>query len=60
MSNKIENYLISFGEELGKEGYKAGVNTFCKAKGEMAAYTIDNYMNARFEIRLEDFAMYSG
>lgn len=59
MSNKTENYLISFGEELGKEGYsivKAGVNTFYKAKGEMAAYTIDNYMNTRFEIRLEDFA----
>lgn len=59
MSNKIENYLISFGEELGKEGYsiiKAGVNTFYKAKGEMTAYTIDNYMNTRFEIRVEDFA----
>lgn len=58
MANKIDDYLIAFGEELGKEGYsivKAGLNTFYKAKGEMAAYLIDNYMNTRFEIRLEDF-----
>jgi len=58
MANKIDDYLIAFGEELGKEGYsivKAGLNTFYKAKGEIAAYTIDTYMNIRFEIRLEDF-----
>ena len=56
---EIENYLIEFGEELGKEGYsivKAGVNTLFKAKGELAQYTIDSYKNVRFEIRLRDFA----
>ena len=55
----IEKYLITFGDELGKESYsivKAGVNTLFKAKGELAAYTIDNYMNTRFNIRIEDFA----
>lgn len=59
MANSMENYLIKFGEELGKEGYsivKASVNTFYKAKGELAVLTINNYINTRFEIRLEDFA----
>jgi tRNA splicing endonuclease len=59
MFKRIENYLIIFGEELGKVEYsivKAAANTFYKTKGELAAYTIDNYMNTRFEIRLEDFA----
>lgn len=58
MSN-ITEYLEDFAKELGKEGYsiiKAGVKTFYKSIGELAAYTIDNYMNTRFEIRLEDFA----
>lgn len=58
MSN-ITEYLENFAKELGKEGYsiiKAGVKTFYKSKGELASYTIDNYMNTRFEIRLEDFA----
>ena len=56
--NNITEYLLDFTNELGKEGYsivKAGVKTFYKVKGELAAYTIDNYMNTRFEIRLEDF-----
>lgn len=56
--NNITEYLTDFADELGKEGYsivKAGVKTFYKAKGELAAYTIDNYMNTRFEIRLKDF-----
>jgi hypothetical protein len=55
----ITEYLLDFTNELGKEGYsiiKAGVKTLYKVKGELAAYTIDNYMNTRFEIRLEDFA----
>jgi hypothetical protein len=55
----ITNYLLDFTEELGKEGYsivKAGVKTLYKAKGELAVYAIQSYMNTRFEIRLEDFA----
>ena len=55
----MEDYLITFGEELGKESYsivKAGVNTFFKAKGELASYTLDSYINARLDIRMEDFA----
>lgn len=55
----ITDYIVDFTEELGKEGYsiiKAGVKTLYKAKGELAVYTIQSYMNTRFEIRLEDFA----
>lgn len=55
----ITKYLTDFVNELSKEGYsivKAGVNTFYKANAELAEYTINNYMNTRFEIRLEDFA----
>lgn len=55
----ITEYLTDFVNELGKEGYsivKAGVNTFYKANAELAEYTINNYMNTRFELRLEDFA----
>jgi len=55
---EIESYLTTFAEELGKESYSivnAGVNTLIKTKGEIASYTIDCYMNSRFNIRLEDF-----
>lgn len=57
--DRITNYVVDFTEELSKVGYcivKAGANSLYKAKGELAAYTIQNYMNTRFEIRLEDFA----
>lgn len=56
---KLENYLIDFTEAIAKEGHsiiEAGVKTFFKSKGELATYTIDNYMNARFAKRLEYFA----
>lgn len=55
----ITNYVLDFTEELGKQGYsivKAGVKTLYKAKGELAVYAMQSYMNTRFEIRLEDFA----
>ena len=55
---QIENFLIAFGEEFGKELYcitSATVNTLIKVNGDIAAYTIDRYKNARFNVRLEDF-----
>ncbi len=59
MANSIENYLIKFGEELGKEGYsiiKAGVNTLLRAKGELVEQVYDTYINTRLAIRIECFA----
>lgn len=59
MSN-ITKYLMCFADELGKVEYsilKAVVKTFYKANTELAEYTINNYMNTRFEVRLEDFAL---
>ncbi len=57
--NNMENYLITFGETIGKEIHsivEASVKTFFKSKGELATFTINNYMNARFDKRLEDFS----
>jgi hypothetical protein len=55
----MKDYLTMFVEEASKEGHsivKAGVDILFKANGELAALTVDNYKNNRFNIRLEDFA----
>lgn len=59
MSNIIVGHLEYFINELSKEGYsivKTGVKTFYKVSTEVATDVIKDYMNTRFEIRLEDFA----
>ncbi len=55
----MSNYLITFTEELAKEGYsivKASVNTFFKSSADIVLIARDSYINTRFNIRLEDFA----
>ncbi len=58
MANKMNDYIIKFGEEIGKQNYsivKAGVYWLYKAKGEIFSQAVNTYLNTRFEIRLEDF-----
>ena len=58
MANNMNDYIVEFGEEIGKQSYsivKAGVSTLYKAKGEVFSHAVSTYLNTRFEIRLEDF-----
>lgn len=58
--NKAEEYAIAIIEDITEEGMsitKAGVKTLFKAYGGgLLPYAKDSYFNARFKIRLEEFA----